>query len=387
MNSRRSTEDILIRFFESRELPPDAIKQVRAYTKVDELRAYLADECALIINHPEAAEKIHKNAQLYRAKFGAPVRQLKESMRKSRDDLRRQPGFYPNGYRSLPGFLDEEEYSVTFALAVDGKKYAVKCFQNLKNLTIDTMALQRASTIKNISGCICYSAADLVLIRKKAESTPMHKLDPSTIFAGAHVADLIQTIMEMHSAGLGIDSNPAKLLYDPAKGFTIIDPIMLLDEADKFHDGQVEFDKDEDGAPLSLIRPVFTHDPIENQMIELSEALTRPKIAESYYSRAPLDVRHTVESRLAELDSLETILRVLKERHPDLFRRMESACQKKFKTYRQLYTNHYGGYLYDPEQKVADGNDVGVSEPIIMDDPRIQEKVAVLRCLFGDGGM
>jgi hypothetical protein len=226
---------------------------------------------------------IEENTRLYRQKFQPVIAELKAKTIKG-------------NAQKLPEYLGSGVNGSVFLIEVDGKKYAAKFSLEITQANFELKPLLRAKGVPHTAQLVSYSFEDGVVIMELLPGTDVTNFTPENIpeYSDKDIIQLIDTVRELDAKGIKIDPKPSNFMYDPTKGFSVLD----------FH--------------------LKTNDErygLSEMILELRFALTKIKFPNLDY-KAP-DYEKQAETRRIEENKLSLpimikFLNILKEKYPDI---------------------------------------------------------------------
>lgn len=154
-----------------------------------------------------------ENAELYNHKFKPVIEALKAKISS------------PQNQKELPEYLGSGSNGSTYAIEVDGKKYAAKFSSSLTQANFETKPLLQAKGIENTAQLVSYSFSDGVVIMELLHGTDVTNFTPENVpeYSDEHITKLIKTVIELYKKGIMIDPKPSNFMYDEKEGFSILD--------------------------------------------------------------------------------------------------------------------------------------------------------------------
>lgn len=155
---------------------------------------------------------IEENIKTYKERFQPIVAELKAKMAQG-------------DFKELPEYLGSGSNGSAFCIEVDGKEYAAKFSNSITQANFEIKPLLRAEGIPHTSQLVAYSFEDGVVIMELLEGTEVTNFSPGEApeYTAEHIVKLIDTVHELDAKGLVIDPKPSNFMYDPDKGFSVLD--------------------------------------------------------------------------------------------------------------------------------------------------------------------
>ncbi|MBU1118835.1 hypothetical protein KKH43_03065 [Patescibacteria group bacterium] len=161
----------------------------------------------------EEIEYRKENAEMYNKTFSLAIRKLKDTLASNPD------------FMNLPEYLGSGSNGDAFKIEIDGNEYVAKFPRFIMQHNLELKPLLRAQGIDHTAQLSAYSFEDGVIIMEllpgKDPSNFTKEEMPS--YPDEHITQLIQTIQELDSKGVTIDSRPSNFLYDDDAGFSVLD--------------------------------------------------------------------------------------------------------------------------------------------------------------------
>ena len=155
---------------------------------------------------------IEENIKKYKERFQSVITVLKARMAQG-------------NFKELPEYLGSGSNGSAFRVEVDGKTYAAKFSRSLTQANFEIKPLLRAKNIPHTSQLVSYSFEDGVVIMELLPGTDVTNFTPEAApeYPDRHIIQLIETVKELDAKGLVIDPKPSNFMYDPEKGFSVLD--------------------------------------------------------------------------------------------------------------------------------------------------------------------
>lgn len=226
---------------EINEKKPDLVQiqnldQVDSTTEVGGIVEKYRDRYTDFLRTPEGRAKVEarlKYIQLFEEKFAAPVAELKARITQAEADDTTS-NLINGGSKNLPEYLGSGSNGSAYKITVDGQDYAVKLHNSDYPIYFDELV--GAERVDNVPHLMAFSPKDKVTIMPLLSGTEITK-NPDNIvpeIAKRHIQGLIKTVAELHDLGLAIDPKASNFMYDPEKGFEVLDFQVRANPANNF---------------------------------------------------------------------------------------------------------------------------------------------------------
>jgi hypothetical protein len=244
---------------------------------------------------------IEENVKTYKEKFQPVIAELKAEI--ARGD-----------FKKLPEYLGSGSNGSAFKIEVDGKRYAAKFSKNITQANFEIKPLLRAEGIPHTSQLVAYSFEDGVVIMNLLDGTDVSNFSPEEApeYTDEHIVELIDTVRELDAKGLVIDPKPSNFMYDPKKGFSVLD-YHLKNQGGGY------------GLP--------------QEIMDLRNGLTARKWERLDYQAPDYDERaraQSIERHKIFLPMMIRFLGILKEKYPDVLADWQRQHEENKKNPRML---------------------------------------------------
>ncbi len=226
---------------------------------------------------------IEENIKTYKEKFQLVVAELKTKMAQG-------------NFKELPEYLGSGSNGSAFRIEVDGKTYAAKFSRSTTQANFEIKPLLRAKDIPNTSQLVSYSFEDGVVIMELLDGTDVTNFTPEQApeYIDKNIIQLIDTVRELNAQGLSIDPKPSNFMYDPEKGFSVLD----------YH-----------------LKQSGSNYRLPQQIISLKTALSARKFEKLDYKAPDYEEKsklQSIEQNKIFLPLMIRFLGILKEKYPDI---------------------------------------------------------------------
>lgn len=240
---------------------------------------------------------IEENIKTYKEKFQPVIAELKAKMAQG-------------NFKELPEYLGSGSNGSAFRIEVDGKTYAAKFSRNITQANFEIKPLIRAKGIPHTSQLESYSFEDGVVVMELLPGTDVTNFTPEEApeYSDEHIIQLIDTVRELDAKGLAIDPKPSNFMYDPEKGFSVLD----------YH-----------------LKGVGGRYGLPQEIMDLRYGLTTRKFerldyqAPDYKEKAKVQ---SIERNKIFLPMMVRFLGILKERYPDILAEWQRQREKDKET-------------------------------------------------------
>jgi len=157
-------------------------------------------------------EKTEESIRLYNEKFSDAVSDIKSKIKEG------DP-------KQLPEYLGSGSNGSAFRITVDGIEYAAKFTNSVTQSNFEIKPLLKASGIEHASQFVCHSFEDGVVVMELLPGTDVTNFTPENKpeYSDEDLGQLIDTVVELESAGLVIDPKASNFLYSKDEGFSVLD--------------------------------------------------------------------------------------------------------------------------------------------------------------------
>ncbi len=271
-------------------LPDDLSDELRTLIQ-DNKEAYLQ----FLREREYETEKIEESIALYKEKFGAVISSLKERM------LEGDP-------KQLPEYLGSGSNGSAFKIEVDGKKYAAKFTNSVVQSNFEIKPLLKADGIEHVSQFVCHSFEDGVVIMELLPGTDVTNFTAENApeYTDKDLEQLIDTVVQLESAGLVIDPKASNFLYSPDSGFSVLD----------YH----------------LQRGNSGH-IIGKSIMNLMHALTYRPYIPIDWDAPDSDEKikmSTIDSKRRQLSMMLRVLRIVKQKYPEVISEWQQTYDREY---------------------------------------------------------
>ncbi len=263
-------------------------------------------------------EKIEESIALYNEKFSDVIASLKAKM------LVDDP-------KQLPEYLGSGSNGSAFKIEVDGKEYAAKFTKSVTQSNFEIKPLLKAEGIEHVSQFVCHSFEDGVVVMELLPGTDVTNFTAENApeYTDKDLGQLVDTVVELESAGLVIDPKASNFLYSPENGFSVLDYHLQREGGGHITSKSL----------MSLIH-ALTYRPYKSLDRDVSD----------YDEKLNNQIQEDLKRKLS---MMVRVFEIVKDKYPELITEWQETYDRELAEYREKErTNSYPrGLPYNPVKK------------------------------------
>jgi len=233
--------------------------------------------------------------------------------------------------KELPEYLGSGSNGSAFRIEVGGKEYAAKFTKSVLQSNFEIKPLLKAAGIEHVSQFVCHSFEDGVVVMELLPGTDVTNFTPENKpeYTDVDLEGLIDTVVELESAGLVIDPKASNFLYSSDDGFSVLDYHL-----------QREGPKNVIGKSLMSLMHALTYKPYES--IDRNDPNHDEKLSKA-----------VEEDTKKNLSMMVQVFQIVKDKYPELITDWQETYDREVsENEEKVENNQYPqGAPYNPVNK------------------------------------